>query len=80
MLSIFDHLKSNKASYINYAYNSDRFKDLFPKDVSVGARKKGLIFDPKLLSYWSEYFGQFDDADVLDPKTKKPGLPGPFSK
>ena len=80
MLSVFEHLKQNKAAYTNYAYNSEKFKDLLPKDLSQGARKKGLVFEPKMLTYWSEYFGQFEDIDKVDKQLVKTGMPGLNSK
>ena len=57
MLSVFEHLLRKKQQYTNYAYNSDRFKDLVPKNLSSVSKKKGLVYDPRMITYWSEYFG-----------------------
>ena len=65
LLSIFDELRKSRQRFTNLAYNSEKFKDLVPRDLSMGNRKKGLVLDPRLLTYWEEYFGQFD-GPMLD--------------
>jgi len=58
LLSAFEQLK-DRTLYANKAYNSDKFRDMQPKELSHG-RKGKLVFTPQNMAYWEEYFCQFD--------------------
>ena len=55
LLSAFDHLK-DRSKYLNKAYNSDKFREMQPKELSNSKMGK-FNFDPRQLNYWEEYFG-----------------------
>ena len=56
LLSAFDQLR-DRTKYGNKAYNSDKFRELQPRELSSGRRSDKLIFEPRNLAYWEEYFG-----------------------
>ena len=60
MLSAFDQLRDRNL-YGNKAYNSDKFREMQPKELSHG-RKGKLNFDARNISYWEEYFSKFDNS------------------
>ena len=69
LLSAFDCLR-DRTKYANKAYNSDKFRELQPKELSSSRRSGKLIFDPRNLAYWEEYFGQFEnDVPVVAGST-----------
>ena len=59
MLSAFDQLK-DRTKYANKAYNSDKFRQMQPKELSHG-RKGKLTFEPRNMAYWEEYFSQYEN-------------------
>jgi hypothetical protein len=65
LLSAFDQLR-DRTKFLNKAFNSDKFREMQPKELSHG-RKGKLWLDPRSLSYWEEYFGQFDIPAPVDP-------------
>ena len=69
LLSAFDQLR-DRTKYGNKAYNSDKFRELQPKELSSCRRSGKLIFEPRNLAYWEEYFGQFEnDAPIVAGST-----------
>jgi len=55
LLSAFEHVK-DRSKYSNKAYNSEKFREMQPKELSNSKLAK-FNFDPRQLSYWEEYFG-----------------------
>ena len=60
LLSAFDQLR-DRTKYSNKAFNSDKFREMQPKELTTSERQGKLIFDPRNMAYWQEYFGQFEN-------------------
>ena len=81
MLSAFDQLR-DRQKFANKAFNSDKFRELQPKELSQGRKGIKLLFDPRNMAYWEEYFSQFEDSTEAAPASapNPPTSTSAFSK
>ena len=56
----------DRSAFGNKAYNSDKFREMQPKELSHG-RKNKLVFDARNLAYWDDYFCRYD-AEQVQPE------------